>query len=162
MVAHAEAVGSQARSPLVVASLVGGLVAGTIDVGAASLITGKDPVFILHIIAGGLLAKASFAGGTSTAILGLLLQWAMGIIIAAIFVIAARLQPWIGRQWFWTGPAYGVPIFAVMNYVVVPLSAWHKFPKFTPESFLENLLAMIVFGAIVAGVNRALTRASTR
>src|SRR5262249_22773335 len=135
----------------------GGLIAGTVDIGAACLISGKDVVYILHVIAGGLLGKASFDGGTPTAILGLVLQWAMGIIIAAIFVTASRLQPWIARQWFWTGPAYGLPVYVVMNYVVVPLSAWHRVPKFKPTSWYD-VLAMIVFGAIIAIANRGLAK----
>ncbi len=37
-----------------------------------------------------------------------------------------------------------------MTYVVVPLSAWHRQPHFAPVPFLENLAAMMVFGAIVS------------
>ena len=45
------------------AIFLGGLVAGTVDIGAASLISGRDPLFILHVIAGGLIGKdAAFFG----------------------------------------------------------------------------------------------------
>jgi hypothetical protein len=132
------------------AILLGGLVASTIDVGAAMLITGKDAPYILHTIAGGLLARGAFAGGTATAVLGLLLQWAMGLIIAAVFVLASRRLPVLARRWVLAGLAYGGAIFVVMNYVVVPLSAWRVFPHFTPASAAENLAAMFLFGLIVA------------
>ena len=49
--------------------------------------------------------------------------------------------------------AYGVVIFFVMNFVVVPLSmAMVKphLPHFSPAKFGENLLAMLLFGLIVA------------
>jgi hypothetical protein len=137
------------RSPIA-GILWGGLVAGTIDVGAACLISGKDPVYILQTIAGGLLAKQSFAGGAATAGLGLILQWIMSLIIAAVFVFACRVQPLLARRWILGGLAYGVVIFAVMNFVVVPLSAWRRFPRFTPISAAENLAAMLLFGLIVA------------
>jgi hypothetical protein len=78
------------RAPLIRAILIGGIVASTIDIGAACLISGRSLPYILHTVAGGLLAKQAFAGGVQTAVLGLLLQWAMGCIIAAVYVIAAQ------------------------------------------------------------------------
>jgi len=130
--------------------VLGGLVAGTIDVGAACLISRHPIGFILHTIAGGLLGKASYAGGIPTEILGLVLQEAMGLLIAAVFGLAARRAPVLARLWILSGLAYGVVIFAVMNYLVVPLSAWHVVAHFKPVSFIENMLAMLLFGLIVA------------
>ncbi len=84
------------------------------------------------------------------AALGMVLQWVMSLIIAAVYVIAARRVPRLRVMWVRGGVAYGVVVFAVMNYVVVPLSAWDRFPRFTPVSYIENLLAMILFGVIIA------------
>jgi uncharacterized membrane protein YagU involved in acid resistance len=133
------------------AIFLGGLVAGTVDIGAASLISGRDPLFILHVIAGGLIGKdAAFSGGAGTAVLGLLLQWAMSILIAAIYVFGTRTRPTIWRMWAPSGVAYGIIIFLVMNYVVVPLSAYRRAPHFTPAGFAENMAAMLLFGLIVS------------
>jgi uncharacterized membrane protein YagU involved in acid resistance len=132
------------------AILLGGLVAGTIDIGAAALIYMRSPVVILHNIAAGALGKASFAGGMSTAMLGLVLQWAMSILIAAIFVFGTRFVPALSRAWLASGLVYGVIVFLVMNYVVVPLSAIHRVPHFTPLLFIENMAAMLLFGLIIA------------
>jgi hypothetical protein len=140
------------------AILLGGLVAGTIDVGSACLINGLGVVVILHAIASGLIGKASFTGGTSTAILGLLLQWAMALVIAAIYVAATSVRPRMRRSWVQTGAIAGVVIFVVMNYVVVPLSAAPFKPKFSlegfmasfgPDKFVADLVAMILFGLII-------------
>jgi uncharacterized membrane protein YagU involved in acid resistance len=133
------------------AIFLGGLVAGTVDIGAASLISGRDPLFILHVIAGGLIGKdAAFSGGARTAVLGLLLQWAMSILIAAIYVFGTRMRPAIWRMWIPSGVAYGVIVFFVMNYVVVPLSAYRRVPHFTVAGFAENMAAMLLFGLIVS------------
>jgi uncharacterized membrane protein YagU involved in acid resistance len=126
------------------------MVAATIDIGAACLISGKDVIYILHIIAGGLLGRRALTGGMPTALLGLLLQEVMGVIIAAIYVAAARAIPALTRRWAVSGLLYGVVIFFVMNYVVVPLSAWRRFPTFSTRSFMENMAAMLLFGLIVA------------
>ncbi|RDI99890.1 hypothetical protein DVT68_03415 [Dyella solisilvae] len=140
----------RARHPVLAATLWGGFVAGTLDIGAASLISGYHPLIILKYIAGGLLGKSSLAGGLSNAALGLLLQWAMSIIIAAIFVWATRRRIAASSWWPVWGVAYGVVIFIVMNYVVVPLSALHAVPHFSTFSFIANLAAMLLFGWIVA------------
>ena len=138
------------KSGVAVAILTGGLVAATIDIAAACLITGRSVPFILHTIAGGLLANKSYSGGLATALLGLVLQELMGIIIAAIYVIAARVLPVLTHRWRTFGLAYGVVIFFVMNYAVVPLSAWKHTAHFSTAKFLENMAAMLLFGLIVA------------
>jgi hypothetical protein len=129
----------------------GGFVAGTIDIGAAAIITQLSPIFIMKIVAGGLLGRSAFDGGASVAALGMVLQWVMSIVIAAIFVIAARSLPGLLRRWIVSGLAYGVVVYFVMNYVVVPLSAIGKgFPAFDLYKFSANMIAMLVFGLIVA------------
>ena len=132
------------------AILLGGFVAGTIDLGAASLISGLDPLMIMRAVASGVFGKASFQMGMTSALAGLALQWAMSLIIAAIYVFAARRLAILKTQWIACGLAYGAAIFFVMNYVVVPLSAVGRFPRFTPASFAQNMLAMLLFGLIVA------------
>ncbi len=132
------------------AILLGGFVAGTIDIGAASLISGLSPVTIAQFIAGGLLGKAALGGGLSTAALGVVLQWAMSIVIAAIYVAAGTRLPVLTRRWWVCGVLYGIPVYFVMTYVVVPLSAWHRVAKFSLVPFAENMAAMMIFGLIVA------------
>ena len=132
------------------AILAGGLIAGTIDIFAASLISHFNPMVITRFIAGGLLGKAALDGGLQASLLGLVLQWAMGLLIAAIFVLAATRMRWMLQRPVVAGLLYGVVVYFVMNYVVVPLSAWHHWPQFKPLSFAENMLAMLLFGLIVS------------
>lgn len=138
------------RAAALKAIIAGGLIAATIDIGSAVLISGHSAARILQTIAGGILAKASFDGGLRSVLLGLALQELMGLIIAAIYVGAAVRMPALCRRWVGWGLAYGVLIFLVMNYLVVPLSAWHVVPHFSLASFFANLLAMLLFGLIVA------------
>jgi hypothetical protein len=147
--------GTRRHSPLI-AILLGGFVAGTIDIGAACLINGRDPVFICQIIAGGLLGRESLHGGLNSALLGLVLQWAMGMIIAAIFVAASQAMPFLARRWLSSGLAYGVGIYFVMNMIVVPLSRiGGKGYHFVPVRFAEDMVAMLIFGVIVAWFARS-------
>jgi uncharacterized membrane protein YagU involved in acid resistance len=140
------------------AILSGGLIAGAIDIGAASLISGRSLGYIMQVIAGGLLAKATFEGGAGTMVLGFVLQELMGVLIAGVYVVFAKaLLPAWTRRWVLSGLAYGVIIFFVMNYVVLPLSAWKSVPHFTAYKFAANMAAMLVFGLIVAFFARRLT-----
>jgi uncharacterized membrane protein YagU involved in acid resistance len=132
------------------AVLVAGFTAGTVDVGAAALIYWRNPLLILQTIACGVLGPASFTGGTRTAALGLGLQWAMSVVIAAIYLLAATLFPVFRRAWVKGGLLGGAVIFLVMNYVVLPLSAVGRGPRFTAAKFCENLLAMFLFGLMIA------------
>jgi hypothetical protein len=127
-----------------------GLIAGSIDIGAACTINMIGPGPILRFIASGLLGSPLPHENWVYA-LGLGLQWIMSIIIAAIFVIAATKIPALLRRWIAAGIAYGIVVYFVMTFVVVPLSK-AKAGHVTMSSFVENLLAMILFGLIVAYV----------
>jgi uncharacterized membrane protein YagU involved in acid resistance len=149
-------------SPLT-AILLAGFIAGTIDIVAAILINGLNPIIICQAIASGAIGKASFHGGLQTAGLGLVLQWAMSIIIAGIYIVAAQVMPALRRAWLGFGLLYGVGIYFVMTFVVVPLSAAHgKGYHFVPVKFAEDMVAMLVFGTIVAWFARGTTPAEHR
>ncbi|HJS91257.1 MAG TPA: hypothetical protein VJ738_14935 [Steroidobacteraceae bacterium] len=143
------------------AILAGGLVAGTLDLGAAALINQVSPVLIAHYIASGVLGKASFSIGASAAYLGLILQWIMSVVIAAIYWLVTARLPRLRDRWWLGGFLAGAVIFLVMNFIVMPLSAapvtLHEvIARFRPIKGAENLLAMFVFGLIIAGCARYL------
>jgi uncharacterized membrane protein YagU involved in acid resistance len=135
--------------------LVGGLVAGTLDIGAAALINRVSPALIACYIASGVLGRASFALGASAAALGVILQWAMSVLIAAIYWLVTARMPRLRARWWLGGLLAGVVIFLVMNFIVMPFSAapvtLHEvIARFRLAKGIEDLLAMFVFGLIVA------------
>ncbi len=138
----------------VLAVACGGLIAGTVDIGSACLINSRSPTLILHAIASGVLGAASFQGGLGAALAGLGLQWAMSLLIAGIYVVAASRWTALRRHPIGAGIGYGVVIYVVMNYVVVPLSAAPFSPSTLPLKVFENLLAMVLFGLIVAAASQ--------
>jgi uncharacterized membrane protein YagU involved in acid resistance len=141
--------------------LAGGLVAGTVDIGAAALINRVSPVLIAHYIASGVLGRASFSLGAPAACLGVILQWAMSVAIAAIYWCVTAARPRLRARWWLGGLLAGVVIFLVMNFLVMPLSAapvtFHQvIARLRPGKAAENLVAMFVFGLIVAACARYL------
>jgi hypothetical protein len=136
------------------AILLGGMIAATLDIFVAAVMFSRSPAYIMQSIAGGLLADAAFEGGISTVVLGAILQEAMGILIAAIYVVLMYVVVWkslpaLRGRWILSGLAYGVVIYFVMNCVVLPLSAWKATPHFTLMGIIEGIPAMMLFGLIV-------------
>lgn len=136
-------------TPLWRSVLIGGSVAGVIDVFAASIINHADPRVILQAIASGALGRASFTGGATTMVVGLVLQVLMGILIAAIFLAAATRIDLL-RLPAMSGVLYGIGIYGVMTFVVVPLSRARGHLPATLTAALPDLVAMIVFGLVIA------------
>ena len=112
------------------AILAGGLIAGALDITYACLLwwlrADVSPVRILQSVASGLVGRASYEGGARTAALGAFLHFFNALVIAAIFVGASRIWPILGRRAALFGPLYGIGVYLVMNYVVIPLSAFPR------------------------------------
>jgi hypothetical protein len=126
----------------------GGGVGGLLDIIYAivlwGFILGGSPVGIVQSIASGLLGAAAYEGGTGTAILGLALHFFIAFCMALAYVLAARRLPVLTSRWLLMGMLYGFVLFAVMNFVVVPLSAIGWRPM-KPWGALRALLPHIVF-----------------
>ena len=107
--------------------LAGGVVAGTLDIAYACLFwglkRGVPPLRIFQSVAAGLLGEASFEGGKETAALGLALHYFIALSMSATYYLVARRWPLLWRRPLLCGAGYGLLLYAIMNYVVVPLSA---------------------------------------
>ena len=105
----------------------GGLVAGTLDITYACVFWGVKagvPVRrIFQSVAAGLLGKASFEGGAATAALGLGLHYFIACSMAVAYYLVARRVPSLRERPVPYGAAYGLLLYGIMNYIVVPLSA---------------------------------------
>lgn len=115
-----------AWSPLWIVSLAA-ITAGDLDILFAitfwHLKAGVPAMRILQSVAAGLLGREGFAGGAAIAALGLTLH--MAIVAAMAFAYHAVASHWrtLGARPLAWGVVYGLILYAVMNFVVVPLSA---------------------------------------
>jgi hypothetical protein len=128
----------------------GGFLAGTFDIAAASLIYGVTPIIVLQSIASGLLGHGAFHGGLHAAAIGAACHYVIAFVCAALYVLASRAMPFLIRQAVLCGLAYGVAIYFVMNYVVLPLSLAHRMPFTWPGLALGLLANMIAFALPIA------------
>jgi uncharacterized membrane protein YagU involved in acid resistance len=111
------------------AILIGAAIAGALDITYAigfSALRGVAPIRILQSVASGLLGAPAFKGGVPVAALGLVLHFCIAFAWAAIFYLASRSIPFLTRHPVVAGLFYGFLIYAVMNLVVLPLSAFPR------------------------------------
>ena len=128
------------------AILVGGTAAGGMDI--ISAVPGKDPLRVLQYIASGLIGKAAFDGGWWTGAAGLAVHFGLTILMAVLFVLAARYWAVLLKQTWLAGMVYGAVIYVAMFYFIVPvLSAATNWK--TPEGFLANLKGAMLHGLLV-------------
>jgi len=110
-----------------VTAAIGGGIGGLLDITYAIVlwgyILGSNPIAIPQSVASGLLGKAAFDGGMGTFFLGLALHFFIAFVMALVYVLASRRLPVLTARPVLMGILYGLVLFAVMNYVVVPLSA---------------------------------------
>ena len=111
------------------AVLIGGAIAGACDITYAITFwafRGIPATRVLQSVASGLLGAPAFKGGLATAALGLALHFFIAFSAAAIFYAAAKVMPVLVRRAVPFGILYGLGIFAFMNLVVLPLSAFPR------------------------------------
>jgi hypothetical protein len=110
----------------VVAALVGGLVSGAADLAYAFTaygFVGVQPIEILQSIASGWLGKAAYASKVTPAVAGLLSHFFITCVAAGLYVAASKRLSLLVQRPLLSGAAFGLGVFGVMNYIVVPLSA---------------------------------------
>jgi hypothetical protein len=154
--------GNPLDNPLLLV-LSGGFLAAALDIAFAcvywALSSDVPPLRILQSVAAGALGEASFEGGPFSASLGLLLHFLIVFVMAFVYYAAAlRLAPLRENAWLFGG-AYGLLLYAVMNYVVVPLSRAGTGPKDSLWITLGVLVHVLLIGIPIAlFANRAARR----
>jgi hypothetical protein len=104
---------------------------------------------IAQTIASGLLGRRSFAGGSRTVLLGLLLQYVMMLMMVGTYYLFSRSLSGLRRHPWRYGLLYGALLYIVMNEMVVPLSAAPKTP-FVLSWILGSILVHLIIGVATA------------
>jgi hypothetical protein len=98
-------------------------VSGTLDILSAFFfggLKGVGPGKILRYVASGPFGDSMRDGGLAAAAVGLGVHFAlMAIMVSLFFLIASRVDI-VRRRWLLSGPLYGILIYLVMYWIVVP------------------------------------------
>ncbi|WP_426671752.1 hypothetical protein ACPPVU_10995 [Mucilaginibacter sp. McL0603] len=122
------------------------LLTGTLDAIAAFLISYKiPPVVIFKFIASGWFGKQAMSGGIGTVLWGLIFHYLIATIFSVVFFQLYPAVINILKNKYFTGIVYGLLIWVVMNYVVLPFT---NIPKahghINPLSLIKGIVALII------------------
>lgn len=136
-----------------------GAVAAVVDIIPILLIQGLllkvGPTRIFQSIASGMTGAAAYAGGLPSAFLGALVHLLISLIAGLAYAYAAARLPLLVRRPVIGGLAYGVLVYLVMSYIVVPMSAVAFKPATDPALIAISLgIHMVAFGLPIALVTR--------
>ncbi len=133
--------------PVSRAILYATLVVGVLDAtdGVVFLgLHGQNPIQVLQYIGSSLLGARSFSGGLASAGLGLVLHFAVSLVVATIYILASRRFALLLQQWILSGLLYGAAVWTVMNLVVLPLTAVVHGP-ITTAAVINGLMGHALF-----------------
>jgi hypothetical protein len=140
------------------ALLLGTLAVGTLDILAAmavALSRGGSPARMLRGIASGLIGARAGEWGAAASALGLLLHFVVALGVVSVYHAASRRLPDLRERPLLWGPIYGIVVYAVMNAIVVPLSAITPGAPETP-AILRGLAIHVLFVGLPAALSSRL------
>jgi uncharacterized membrane protein YagU involved in acid resistance len=149
--------GAPVRRNIAGAILAGGFMAATFDFFAAMLIYGGTASGVAHAVARGWYGAAVKTMPPIVDVIGMASHWGILIVAAAVFVVASLRFPILRQRAWITGPLFGVCIYVVMHFVILPLSAVHAVNNPKGIQFVEEFLGhMFVIGLPIALWARAI------
>ena len=86
-----------------------------------------------------MLGREAFHGGLATALLGGVLHYFIAFAIVVVYFLASRRAPVLIRHAIVLGMLYGVAVYFVMSYIVIPLSAASQ-GSFSMPVFINGIL----------------------
>ena len=135
------------------AILLAAVVSGTLDAAAAvtqAATLGMNPQRVFQGVASGLLGSRSFERGWNSGALGVVLHFVIACIISAIYVLASLHLPFLLRHPFIAGGLYGIAVFVVMFFIVLPLSRRPKRPFNRNFAATQLLIHIVIIGWSIA------------
>jgi hypothetical protein len=141
--------------------LLTGLIAGTLD-GLAAVIQfkingGGNPALIAKYIAGALLGREAFKGGTAVVLTGIVLHYCIAIVWTAFFFLIYPKIKFACPNKFAAGVLYGVLIWVVMNLVVLPLTQLPQKPGNLAQDLTGLLIIIFAVGLPISLLHRNYT-----
>jgi hypothetical protein len=128
------------KTNLVLPILVGGFVAGLLDMISAYISFGR---YMPIGIAGALVGPAARHLSAGQYILGLAIHYLIAFSAATAYCLASRKLPFLRDNFFVCGIFFGIGFFLFMQLVVLPLSAYHATGPYTYRGLVQGLLAHI-------------------
>jgi hypothetical protein len=157
--------------------MLGTAVAGTLDISGAIAFgssSGMGPITVLQSVAAGPFGDHMVGAGSGVALLGLAVHYAIMLVEVAVFMVAVQVVPGILRdrdapglptglaagQWrrpVVAGVVYGLVVYLVMYWIVLPL----RWPTVFPQTGAADVATAVFLHVCAVGIPIALCAAAT-
>ena len=140
------------------------VVVGVLDISSAFVIWWQRGVAIqrgLQGIASGLLGAKSYEGGMATAGLGIALHFFIAFVVVSIFYLASRRIPFLTTQPLIYGVFYGIGVYIVMYWFVLP-TAFSTFRHRLSNELIEAAIHVCLIGLPTAFIVRRYSQLTER
>ena len=149
----------EAVASLVPGILVAGLIVGVLDALAAMThayaLRGAPPAAVWRYVASAVFGKSAGAGGPEMVVWGLLFHLTVAIGWTALFFVAYPRIRFLSANMVVAGLAYGLFVWLMMNFVVVPLTRITTGPfQLTTGAILMILIHLFVIGVPISYLAR--------
>jgi hypothetical protein len=130
--------GAAQSTTLALPILVGGGVAGLLDMTSAYISFGR---YMPIGIAGGIVGAAGRHRSVGQYILGLCIHYFIAFSAATVYCFASKKLGFLRDHFIVCGLFYGIAVFLVMQLIVLPLSAYHAMGPYQYRGLVQGLLA---------------------
>ena len=135
------------------AILAATIACGILDATAATTqaaLLGVPAQRVWQTVASGLLGPRAFEKGWRSGTLGLALHFIISLIISTIYILASLRLPFLLTHPLTAGALYGIAVYIVMNYVVLPLSRRAKRPFNRNFALTQLVIHICIVGWSIA------------
>lgn len=126
------------------------LLVGSLDIIAACtqyyIKTGKSPANVLKYVASGVFGKDASAGGTMMSIYGLFFHFINAFLFTLFFFWVVSKFRFASANRILTGIGYGAFMWAVMRFLVLPLSNVQLIPLTLSGSLIAVAILIVCIG----------------
>ncbi|HEY6413653.1 MAG TPA: hypothetical protein VIX42_08195 [Edaphobacter sp.] len=129
------------------------LLIGTLDLIDAFVFFGYLGVPAIRVpqsIATGFLGQLAYHDGMISATFGLILHYLIAFAVVGTYIYVSGELPFYHRP-ILSGAIYGVAVYCVMNYIVIPISNFYPQPHFAVRPFINGIIGHIVLIGIPLG-----------
>jgi hypothetical protein len=120
---------------------------------------GATPDIVFQSIASGALGKQAFHDGIYTVVLGIGIHVLISLCAAAAYLFMAMRWPVVREHWAVSGMLYGIIVYVLMTFVVIPLSAiGFAMPRSWGRFLMSFSIHIFAFGLPIALVCRIFER----
>ncbi len=135
-------------------ALKSGLIIGCLDAVAASLqaymMRGATPDKVFTFVASGAFGQRAYEGGSLMTLIGLAFHFIVAISWTFIFYTAYPKLTILRSNKIVAGIAFGIFIWLVMNFVVIPLSLIGLRPFNTTSAIIQIFIHLLVIGVPIS------------